>query len=266
MTPIGFEKYGFTKKAALEEYGKIHGMVMPVLLFPASVILAFSSLLVPDISEANALGQKKRVHSSVERALQLTFILSILVSGLFFFFSEKLSSTIYEGAGCGFLMKALAPIIPLIYVGVIADELLQGLDQQISVLQYSVAEAVTRIALIFYLLPIKGVVGLVIVIYASNLFSLVLSLQRLLKVTQLGLKVRNWIVKPILSMAGSGSVAILWMDFTGVNRLPDIIYIVTGMLSAGILYFILLVRCGCLTAADFKWFRLILKGSASKKP
>lgn len=264
MIPVGFERYGFTKKAALEEYGKIQGMVMPVLLFPASVILAFSSLLIPDISEANALGQKKRIHSSVERALQLTFILSILVSGLFFFFSEKLGPTIYEGAECEFLMKVLAPLIPLIYVDVIANELLQGLDQQISVLQYNIADAVTRIVLIFYLLPVKEVVGLITVMYASNLFSLVLSLRRLLKVTRLDLKVGNWIVKPILSIAGSGLIAILWMDFTGVNRLPDIIYIVAGMLSVSILYFIFLVRCGCLTRNDFRWLRSIVKAPVQK--
>jgi len=92
MIPMGFEKYGYSKKLSLEAYGKIQGMVMPILFFPASILIAFSTLLIPEVSEANALNHKKRVRYSVSRSLQLTFIMSILITGIFLYFPINLVS------------------------------------------------------------------------------------------------------------------------------------------------------------------------------
>ena len=38
----------------------IHGMVMPLILFPSAFLMAFSSLLVPEMAEANAVGHKEQ--------------------------------------------------------------------------------------------------------------------------------------------------------------------------------------------------------------
>lgn len=263
MIPIGLVKYGYTRKLSLEKYGQLHGMVMPILMFPSSIILAFSALLIPEVSEANALNQKKRVDYSVTRALQLTCIMSILISGLFIAFSQKLGLAIYDSTECGFLMKVLAPLIPLIYLDIVVDELLKGLNQQVSALGYNIFDAVIKIILIYYVLPIKGIEGLIIVMYICNLLNLTLSLHRLLVVTQLHFKTMDWILKPILSIASSGFMVIFLLDITGISFFTDIIYILIGAFSVGILYFIFLSAFGCLTIDDFKWFRSIFKYTAS---
>ncbi|HVI39671.1 MAG TPA: polysaccharide biosynthesis C-terminal domain-containing protein, partial [Anaerovoracaceae bacterium] len=264
MIPIGFERYGYTRKLSLEEYGKIQGMVMPVLMFPSSIIFAFSALLIPEVSEANALNQKKRVDYSVTRALQLTAVLSILISGIFVFFSEKLGPAIYDSAECGFLMKVLAPLIPLIYMDIVVDELLKGLNQQVSALKYNIVDAVIKIVMITYVLPIKGLAGLIFVLYICSFINTSLSIRRLLTITQLRLKIKDWVLKPILSIAASGFIVTLLLDAAGKDYFTDGIYILIGAVLAAILYFIFLVKLGCFTKDDFKWFRIIFKYSASR--
>ena len=263
MVPVGFEKYGYSRKLSIEEYGKIHGMVMPVLMFPASVIIAFSTLLIPEISEANALNQKKRVDYSVTRALQMTCIMSILIAGIFTSFSGKLGTAIYDSAECGFLMKVLAPLIPLVYLDIVVDELLKALNQQVSALRYNIVDAVIKIILIYFVLPVKGLEGLILVFYIGGIFNTAISLRRLLNFTRLRLKAMNWIFKPVLSVAISGSVAVLALDTAGMYCLTDSIYILIGAVTECFLYFFLLAKLGCLAGDDFKWFRSIFKSIKS---
>lgn len=264
IIPVGFEKFGYSKRLSLQEYGKIQGMVMPILMFPASVLFAFSSLLIPEVSEANALNQKKRVEYSVTMALQLTSVMSILVAGIFVCFSDRLGQAIYGSAECGYLMKIMAPLVPLIYLDIIADDLLKGLGEQVSFLKYSTADAVIRIVLIYFLLPLKGLDGLIFVLYVSNMIDTVLSLRRLLVTTGLRMKIGDWIVKPILCIAASGTAVIFLLDAAGKGILPNIAYILIGIVSAGALYFILLVKLGCLTKDDFKWYKIIFRYSFSR--
>jgi stage V sporulation protein B len=265
MIPVGFERYGYSRKMSLETYGKLQGMVMPVLMFPASIILAFSALLLPEVSEASALHQKKRVEYSVIRSLQLTSIMSILIAGFFVFFSDRLGPALFSSAECGSLIRIMAPLIPLIYLDIIASELLKGLNQQVSALIYSTAGAVVKIALIFFVLPLKGMDGLIIALYVSELIDAGFSLRRLLMVTGLRLKLNDWILKPLLSVAASGTVATLLLDAAAKDILSNGLYILTGAVTASVLYFILLVRLGCLTKDDFKWYKIFFKYSFYRK-
>lgn len=264
MIPVGFERYGYSRKMSLEEYGKIQGMVIPVLMFPASVILAFSALLIPEVSEANALNQRKRIEYSVTRALQLTSVMSILAAGLFVFFSDRLGPAIYESAECGCLIRMMAPLIPLIYLDIVADELLKGLNQQVSVLKYNVADAVIKIALICFIVPLKGLYGLIVVLYLCALTDTGLSLRRLLMITGLRLKLNDWILKPVLSVAASGTAVTLTLDASAKNVLSNGCFILVGAVSAAVLYFVFLVRLGCLSKDDFRWYKIIFKYSVFK--
>lgn len=258
MIPIGFEKFGYSRKVSLEEYGKIHGMVIPIMMFPSTIILAFSALLIPEISEANSLNQKKRVEYSVVRSLQLTAIMSILISGFFFFYSNQLGIAIYDSPECGSLMKTLAPLIPLIYLDIASDELLKGLNQQVRVLKYNITDAVIRIAMITYAVPLKGLSGLIIVLYVSGIINSAFSIRRLLKITRLSLKFGDWIFKPILCVVFSGSIALFLTNLAGWVPIPDSIIILIGGFLICILYFIFLFCFGCLTKDDFKWFKSII--------
>ena len=261
MIPIGFVKFGFTRKLSLEEYGKIQGMVLPILLFPASILVAFSTLLIPEISEANALKQKKRVNYSVTRALQLTFLMSILISGIFFVYSESLGLSIYNSEECGIMMKILAPVVPLIYLDIVADELLKGLNQQVSSLKYNMLDAVIRIILIYYLIPVKGVYGFIFVLYASNILNTSLSILRLLKVTEVQLKFMNWILKPILSVSACGFIIIFLSDKVCFGYVPQMLCMVIGVAFICFFYALLLILLDCITKDDIKWLKGIFKYS-----
>ena len=64
----------------------------------------------------------------------------------------------------------LAPVIPLMYLDSVVDGMLKGLNEQLSYLSYNIIDSVMRVGLILFLLPLMGLNGLIVVIFASEIF------------------------------------------------------------------------------------------------
>ncbi|WP_051280456.1 oligosaccharide flippase family protein [Anaerovorax odorimutans] len=265
MIPMVFMKFGYSKKLSLENYGMIHGMTMPILVFPSFILIAFSTLLIPEVSEANALNNKIKIRYSVSRVLQLTSLISILITGIFIIFSNNLGLAIYKNAEIGIMMKALSPLIPLIYLDTVVDALLKGLNQQLITLKHNIIDSVFRIILIYYLIPLKGIVGFIIVLYLSNILNSTLSIRRLLKVTQIKLNLVDWIFKPILAILLSDFLIIFLFNKIDLSYFSQGLYVALGIILTTIIYLIFLMQFNSLSKDDIKWFKGIFKYSKEIK-
>ncbi|MDD3165157.1 MAG: oligosaccharide flippase family protein, partial [Oscillospiraceae bacterium] len=60
LIPRGLVRAGQSSEGAMAAYGTIHGMVFPVLMFPAALLYALSDLLVAELSRCAAQNRKKR--------------------------------------------------------------------------------------------------------------------------------------------------------------------------------------------------------------
>ena len=61
LVPKGLEKSGASRKSSLAAYGTIHSMVFPLIFFPSAILYSFASLLVPEVAEARAVNDDKRI-------------------------------------------------------------------------------------------------------------------------------------------------------------------------------------------------------------
>ncbi|MGN1082355.1 MAG: oligosaccharide flippase family protein, partial [Candidatus Avispirillum sp.] len=57
--PAGLRRFGGNAEAALASYGVLHGMAFPLIFFPSSVVIAAASLLIPELEETQALGDRE---------------------------------------------------------------------------------------------------------------------------------------------------------------------------------------------------------------
>ena len=257
LIPIGFKKYGASASTSLSEYGMIHGMVMPVLYFPSSFLIALSSLLIPEMSEANARGYKRFINRTTCRAIQLTLLFSIFVTAVFFAFSHELGMAFYQTEEAGELIRLLAPLVPLFYLDSVVDGILKGLDQQMHSLKYNFSDSSIRVILIYFLIPVTGLKGYLCVLFFSTIFNATLSIHRLLKVAQVRLNLLDWIVKPILCGALSVLTASLLSKCIPSVFLPDWARSVGEVLFSGIGYYALLRLCGSFGKSDLQWIKEI---------
>ena len=200
IIPLSLEKFGLSSELALSKYGIINGMVMPLITFPCSFISSFSLLLIPEFSSMNAKRQTNKINFSLEKILKFCFIFSFLIMGFFYCFSDELNRFIYPNTELSYFIKILCPLTILIYIDKVVDSVLKGLDKQVSVMGINILDLASSIFLIYFLLPIKGLNGYIIVLFVSEILNGLLSLAILIKQTHLKIDFFNWIIKPFSSI------------------------------------------------------------------
>ena len=164
-------------------FGMIKGMALPLLFFPSTLLNAMSTLLIPEMSEAAVRGRYGIVRSVVYRIIKITAIVSIIFSALFLVGGRQIGMLIYGDADVGFLLRALSPIVPFMYLDAIADGILKGLAQQNFTFHTSVCDSAIRIALVLLLLPKWGIYAFIGIMYFSIFLTCVLNTKRLVKIS-----------------------------------------------------------------------------------
>lgn len=199
-----------SREKALELFGMIKGMALPLILFPSSLLAAFSSLLVPELSRAATLGSLKKIEQTVSRTMRITFGLSIPIAAIFALYSTELGILVYDNSELGSIILFLSPLMPLMYVESVTVGLLRGLGEQKSSLIYSVSDSAIRIVLIILLVRRFGLNGFLSVMLVSNLYTPLLHIRRLLKVTGMKFNWSEWVLLPLLISSLLASIARLF--------------------------------------------------------
>jgi len=142
----------------------------------------------------------------------------------------------------GFLLQALSPIVPFMYLDSISDGILKGLDQQVFSFRTAIFDSAIRIILVMILLPKFGLWGFIGIMYFSNFLTCFLNVGRLLKVSRAEFKVMQEIIIPILC----AFVVTIFANFL-ILSFPlnyDLIYIILLCAVSVVLYTVLLFISG----------------------
>ncbi len=196
--PRGLKKFGLDSASSLSSYGILHGMVFPILLFPSSILFAFSSLLVPELSSCLSKSNHARIKRIVSRVFGLTLLFSVGVSGIFICYSYEIGVFLYGNAEAGQYIRLLAPLIPLMYLDGSVDAMLKGLGEQLYSMKINILDSVLSVILITVLLPLYGIYGYVAVIFITELFNASFSILRLMNVTKVKAPVLRWVGIPLI--------------------------------------------------------------------
>lgn len=249
LIPNALRQFGSTTYASLSIFGMIKGMVLPILCFPSIFLTSFSTLIIPEIAEAKALNQTNRVNSIISRVFKFTLMIAVFASGLFIIYYKEMGITIYNSAKVGDMMRILAPLIPFMYLDRVVDGSLNALDQQVSTLKYNLIDMSVRIALIFFVIPKKGIEGFILVLFVGTLLNATLSINKLLKVTKLEFLIGDWIFKPAVSVTLSATIVKYIFDVTNIKTL-----IIPQVLLVILFYFIFLILFKSIRKNDVMWF------------
>ena len=247
LIPSGLRKYGCDFKKSLSDYGTITGMVMPVITFPSVLLYSIASLIIPEISQANANNNKLTVQSMCKRTYGLTLGFVIPITAIFLLLGPTLGEIIYDSHECGIYISMLAPIVPLMYLDAVTDGVLKGLNEQLSYFTYNLIDSIVRVALTFLLIPLYGIKGLIIVIFVSEILNTTLSVARLIKITHIKIDVIKYILRPLLA-------CIIWAVY--LYLLKPYIFTLNLYIMLFIDLLILLVIYYCVTDFGIKFIKI----------
>ncbi len=185
LIPKGFRKSGERSDAALAAYGNIHGLALPVLLFPGAILSSFSALIVPELAAMNERKEKEKINSAVSEGLKKSLEFSIVCAVFMAFFAPAISKIVYKTNEAVMYIRILSPLVPVMYTDMITDGMLKGLDQQISSMRYNIIDSALCVALVYLLLPKYSVKGYIFVLYVSEIINFYLSFGRLIKICEI---------------------------------------------------------------------------------
>ena len=196
MIPARLLSGGMDYQNSMELYGKLAGMAMPIITFPAIVTSSLATTLVPAISEALALRNFRTINYRVSKSIQITFVLGFLFTAIFIAYPNEISTSIYKRDNVSELISLLSFTCLFFYLQQTLHGILNGLKKENKLLIHSVVGYVIRIAFVYFLIPIYGIKSYIAAMILSSVVVCILNLALVIKTTGLSIDVRNWIIKP----------------------------------------------------------------------
>ena len=262
LIPYGLKRSGQNAADALASYGTVHGMVLPLVLFPSAVSATFASLIIPELSELAAkYGKRDTVHIKyiVQRSITLCLIFGMACAGAFILFSRSLGELVYKSSEAAQYIGVFAILVPLMYLDTVVDGMLKGLGEQLASMKYNIIDAAISVFLVYTLLPKMGISGYIVCVFVTELVNDVLSLTRLISVTKVKIPVFRAVISPLLAIIGACAATHLLLKALPFTFFHLSVETVCGITIMLLFYVNFLVIFRALSREDIAWFARIFK-------
>ena len=243
LIPRGLKRSGASWESALTSYGVLHSMALPVVLFPSAFISSFSGLLVPEVAESVARGDRERVARLAFRFVTPALIFAFGVAGVMGCFGRELGIAVYGSAEAGDYIRLLAPLIPIMYVDSTVDAFLKGMGEQVYSMNVNIIDAGVSVLLVWLLLPHMGLWGYVVAIYVTETLNTTLSLCRMLRMSRMPVRLWKQVFGPLLCAVGAATLCRMAGAVAGLS-LSGIAGLILWISLCGILYLALCLATG----------------------
>jgi len=246
LIPARLRASGESESDSLASYGILHGMALPVTLYPMSPLSSFAGLLVPEFAESEARGDKSRLERICFEVISASLRYAAPVTVFIYIFSEEIAYCVYSSYDAGHYIAMLAPVIPIMYLDHVTDAMLKGIGEQVFSMWVNISDSLLSVILIWFLIPEMGISGYALVIIIMEAYNFLLSFIRLHKRIKFKVKSLLSFVLPFTEALTSAFIADALFGFSGS--------LVTPLLLAAKIVFSL-----CIFIAQNLLERLILK-------
>ncbi len=141
---------------ALEMFGIITGIVIPFILFPATITTSLSTMLLPAVSYANAKKDTNKINKALKECIIFCMLLGLIASLCFYVFGESICEFAFKSKEAGSLLKKLCLLCPLIYTSGNLTSVLNGIDKALFALISNIIAISVRISFNLLLVPKYG--------------------------------------------------------------------------------------------------------------
>ncbi len=244
------QRSGLSQRQALSTYGGIHGMVMPLVVFPLTLLSSCFTMLVPEISRAYTRQSAARLKTLVSKIYRFCTFFGFLVMCIMVTFASELSELVYNAPQIAEHLRIIALLCPLMFVDSVSCGILNGMGKQTALLEFSFIDSLSRILLIMTVIPKYGTAALVFVIIASNMLTPYLTMKKVLRETSIHFQWSGWFLKHM----ASALLTYFIVDTLLLGRLEGtVINTAVAIGGAVIIYFISGIALSSASRKDFLW-------------
>ena len=157
ILPTFLFRYYNNADTSMEMYGIITGIVIPFLLFPATITNSLSTMLLPSISYACA----KRDTEAIKKALVSSALFCIMLGSfaciLYILFGKPLCTFAFKSTEAGTLLQLMGFLCPFIYLSTTLSSVMNGIGYATQNLIYNILGISMRILCIIFFVPHFGI-------------------------------------------------------------------------------------------------------------
>lgn len=192
---------GYTSNLAMETFGRIMGMVMPLIQLPFVVTSALVVGLIPSLSQQIMMKKHKNIEEDISISIKATLLISIPLTIIFLFFHKSISLNLYGDILVGPYIKILALGTPLIALQHLFSGILAGINLEKSSTINRMIGMSIRVILIYILVgnPNYEINGFFISFFVSSLIILSFDIFSLRSRIKLKLDYVDILIKPIIA-------------------------------------------------------------------
>lgn len=255
LIPVGLAAFG--DPHALATYGVISAVALPVVLYPTAFVGAFSSLIIPEVTEFDAVENRREVAYVTARAFSLTLLSSVFVAGFFGAFATDICRTVYGDASAADYVRMLAPLMPVMFLDTVTDSILKGLGKQFYTMCVNIADAAVSVLLVAFLVPRMGIVGYIWVLYISEGINTLFSVGKLCACVDFRARPYKWVIAPTAAAVAASRIAVYLLSRLGLAASFGELALAFGIFAACYLAFCALV--GALSREEVAFVKNIFR-------
>ncbi len=174
------KRFGMNHSEAVSQLGILHGMVMPMLVFPLTLMGSVTTLLVPEISRATAMAKRYRLQKMIGKVYAFGGMIGILVLIVFQVFPTEIARMVYQEISIVPMIRVISLMCPLMFLDSLSCAILNGMGKQFAMLCYSLFDNMLRLLGIWFVVSKFGISGVESVVIFSNIFTCFLTVRKVL--------------------------------------------------------------------------------------
>lgn len=176
LIPLSLQKCAMTRTEALETLGIVSGMALPLVLFPTAIINALSSVLLPTVSENQALENKNNIQRLIKKTTFYALVIGVVCTLFFSLFGKQMGLLFYSSSEAGHYITILASICPFLFVDIVLASVMNGLGKTFLCFSVNFANMCLRVSCIYFFVPNMGIYGYLAGLIGGEIFCMFVSL------------------------------------------------------------------------------------------
>jgi stage V sporulation protein B len=253
LIPTMLKRSGLSTGDALSTYGTLVGMSVPFIMFPTALINSLAVLLLPTVSEAQAIDNRAVIGSTTAVSIKYSMIIGIISTGIFLLFGKELGISIFHSEEAGSYLMVLAWLCPLIYIATTFGSIINGLGKAHITFINSIVGTIAKILLIIFLIPVRGINGYLIALLVGQLIITGMDSIYIIRNIHFQFDAVNSLLKPGIIVAFSGFIIKRIYEFLHkITQINQAVLLLTFCLLLCVVCLILFIITDTIRKSDFK--------------
>lgn len=166
---------GYETSEALSLFGVLSGMALPLIMFPTAITNSLSSMLLPAVSEQNAMNTPHELSGMLKKSISFCMLLGFLCFTGFFTLGKFLGKLLFHSSLAGTFIMSLSFICPFLYTNASLGAIINGLGKTGFTFFINIVSTLIRMFFVFCLIPSFGILAYLWGVLVSQLFSFIVS-------------------------------------------------------------------------------------------